>query len=48
MHLLLETHVLLWWLDDPTQLSEAASGAIRDGGTNLGRERERNLGEGQP
>ena len=31
MNLLLDTHVLLWWLDDPAQLSEAAGAAIRDG-----------------
>jgi len=31
MNLLLDTHVLLWWLDDPAQLSEAARAAIRDG-----------------
>ena len=31
MNLLLDTHVLLWWLDDPGQLSEAAGTAIRDG-----------------
>ena len=31
MNLLLDTHVLLWWLDDPSQLSEAAGTAIRDG-----------------
>jgi PIN domain nuclease of toxin-antitoxin system len=31
MNLLLDTHVLLWWLDDPGQLSEAAVAAIRDG-----------------
>ncbi len=31
MNLLVDTHVLLWWLDDPAQLSEAAGAAIRDG-----------------
>jgi PIN domain nuclease of toxin-antitoxin system len=31
MNLLLDTHVLLWWLDDPAQLSEVAGTAIRDG-----------------
>jgi len=31
MNLLLDTHVLLWWLDDPARLSEAARAAIRDG-----------------
>lgn len=31
MNLLLDTHVLLWWVDDPAQLSEAARAAIRDG-----------------
>jgi len=31
MTLLLDTHVLLWWLDDPEQLSKAAQKAIRDG-----------------
>ena len=30
MNLLLDTHVLLWWLDDPAQLSEPAAAAIRD------------------
>lgn len=30
MNLLLDTHVVLWWLDDPTQLSEAAREAISD------------------
>lgn len=31
MNLLLDTHVLLWWLDDPTTLlSEQALTAIRD------------------
>jgi PIN domain nuclease of toxin-antitoxin system len=31
MNLLLDTHVLLWWLDDPTiLLSEQASTAIKD------------------
>jgi len=29
---LLDTHVLLWWLDDPSQLSEEARAAIRDPG----------------
>jgi PIN domain nuclease of toxin-antitoxin system len=31
MTLLLDTHVLLWWLDDPGRLSKAARRAIRDG-----------------
>lgn len=31
MKLLLDTHVLLWWLDDPAQLSAAARDAIQDG-----------------
>ncbi len=31
MNLLVDTRVLLWWLDDPAQLSEAAGAAIRDG-----------------
>ncbi len=31
MNLLVDTHVLLWWLDNPSQLSEAAATAIRDG-----------------
>lgn len=30
MNLLLDTHVLLWWLDDPKRLSEAARDKIRD------------------
>jgi PIN domain nuclease of toxin-antitoxin system len=32
MILLLDTHVLLWWLDDPKQLSKEARGAIQNGG----------------
>lgn len=28
---LLDTHVLLWWLSDPAQLTEAAQRAISDG-----------------
>ena len=31
MTLLLDTHVFLWWLDDPSQLSKAAAKAIGDG-----------------
>jgi PIN domain nuclease of toxin-antitoxin system len=31
MMLLLDTHVLLWWLEDPRQLSKAARKAIQDG-----------------
>ncbi len=31
MTLLLDTHALLWWLDDPNQLSRPARAAIRDG-----------------
>ncbi len=30
MNLLLDTHVLLWWLDDPSVLSKTAETAIRD------------------
>ena len=30
MKLLLDTHVVLWWLDDPTLLSEDARNAIAD------------------
>ena len=30
MNLLLDTHVLLWWLDDPAELSEPAAAAIRN------------------
>ena len=30
MNLLVDTHVLPWWLDDPGQLSKAAGAAIRD------------------
>lgn len=29
MRLLLDTHVLLWWLDDPLQLAGPAAAAIR-------------------
>lgn len=31
MTLLLDTHVFLWWLDDPALLSDAARAAIGDG-----------------
>lgn len=31
MMVLLDTHVLLWWLDDPALLSKAARRAIADG-----------------
>ena len=31
MNLLLDTHVLLWWLDDPGLLSEEAREAIAEG-----------------
>jgi PIN domain nuclease of toxin-antitoxin system len=31
MRLLLDTHVLLWWLDDHPTLSKKARGAIADG-----------------
>ena len=31
MNLLLDTHVLLWWLDDPALLSVKARAAIADG-----------------
>ena len=31
MNLLLDTHVLLWWLDDEPSLSEAAKATISDG-----------------
>ena len=31
MMLLLDTHVLLWWLDDPKRLSKVARKAIQDG-----------------
>ena len=31
MNLLLDTHVLLWWLDDHPSLSEKARGIIADG-----------------
>ena len=33
MTLLLDTHVLLWWLEDPSKLSRQANKAI-DAGTN--------------
>ncbi len=35
MTLLLDTHVLLWWLDDPKLLSKAAQRAIREGGNTV-------------
>ena len=31
MNLLLDTHVLLWWLDDNPTLSKKAKAAIADG-----------------
>jgi PIN domain nuclease of toxin-antitoxin system len=31
MTLLLDTHVVLWWLDNPGQLSRQAKKAIQDG-----------------
>ena len=31
MTLLLDTHVLLWWLEDPSKLSKQAKKAIQDG-----------------
>jgi PIN domain nuclease of toxin-antitoxin system len=31
MTLLLDTHALLWWLDDPKQLSRQARAVIQDG-----------------
>jgi len=31
MTLLLDTHALLWWLDDPRQLSRQARAVIQDG-----------------
>ena len=31
MNLLLDTHVLLWWLDDPSLLAEKARNAIAQG-----------------
>ena len=31
MTLLLDTHVLLWWLEDPSKLSNQAKKAIQDG-----------------
>jgi PIN domain nuclease of toxin-antitoxin system len=30
MKILLDTHVLLWWLDDPAQISDGAQSAIRN------------------
>ncbi len=35
MNLLLDTHVLLWWLDDPSTLSDRAESAIRDPDNNV-------------
>lgn len=35
MNLLLDTHVLLWWLDDPSLLSETAESAVRDPNNNV-------------
>lgn len=35
MKLLLDTHVLLWWLDDPQVLGTKAARAIADGGNTV-------------
>lgn len=35
MKLLLDTHALLWWLEDSAQLSDAAREAIADGGNEI-------------
>lgn len=35
MNLLLDTHVLLWWLDDPRRLSPNAATAIQDEGNEV-------------
>ena len=35
MNLLLDTHVLLWWLNNPSRLSKAARKAIGDGGNQV-------------
>jgi len=35
VNLLVDTHALLWWLDDPGQLSEKARTAIAEGGNSV-------------
>jgi len=35
MRLLLDTHVLLWWHDQPARLTEAAYGALSDPGNDV-------------
>ena len=35
MRLLLDTHVLLWWHDQPTRLTETAYDAISDPGNDV-------------
>ncbi len=35
MRLLLDTHVLLWWHDQPARLTETAYDAINDPGNNV-------------
>ena len=35
MNLLLDTHVLLWWLDDPAKLAAEAQQTIADGGNTI-------------
>jgi len=35
MRLLLDTHVLLWWHDQPARLTETAYGAINDPGNDV-------------
>jgi len=35
MNLLIDTHVLLWWLDDPIRISDTAQSAIRNSENSL-------------
>ena len=35
MNLLLDTHVLLWWLTDDPRLGDRARGLIADAGTTI-------------
>lgn len=35
MRLLLDTHALIWWLDEPSQLAPDARSAIADGGNEV-------------
>ncbi|MBD3421745.1 MAG: PIN domain-containing protein [Chitinivibrionales bacterium] len=35
MNIMLDTHILLWWLDDPAKLTDDACGLISSGSNNV-------------